>query len=231
MALATATPMEQSGGFKQKSIAFFSKVTQFLTWPFLFVIFRLCFRLRIHGGEHFRNARKPFIIVANHISWYDSFFFRLALGFWTSHLPLRFMAVTHFKNSLLNALRAIGLVPCIYALFGVFTVTQGEGIEKGLREARHILRHGENIVMYAEGGVHTGEDVAPFKKGTAVLALETGVPVIPVAFRLERRIGLRRGFSVSVGMPMILAAGVGAELATLNLHEAVFKLYQSLNHA
>src|SRR4051812_2898534 len=82
---------------RERIINRFATVTQFVFWPFAYVFFNLFFSLRITGQKKFSDVRGPFIIVCNHISFYDSFLFRLVLGAWSRNLPLRFMAVDKFN--------------------------------------------------------------------------------------------------------------------------------------
>ncbi|MEI8249350.1 MAG: 1-acyl-sn-glycerol-3-phosphate acyltransferase, partial [Candidatus Taylorbacteria bacterium] len=87
---------------QHRLITQFAQITQFITWPFLWFISHVLFRIHISGREYITSAQSPFIIISNHTSFYDSFLFRLILGCWTSKLPLRFMAVRKFKWPILN---------------------------------------------------------------------------------------------------------------------------------
>jgi 1-acyl-sn-glycerol-3-phosphate acyltransferase len=210
---------------KERFIDNFARVTQFLTWPFLFVVFNLVFDLEIKGRRNFRSVRNPFIIVSNHISFYDSFLFRLALGLWTPHLPLRFMAVRKFDWRFLNLLAAIGVIDFVYSLFGVFTIVPGLGIDKNLHEAREIIKSGGNVVIYPEGKIVVEKGIGPFKKGAAVLTVQTGVSVIPVSIR-DRGGRLRRRISINVGGPMNILSGRSTEEITESFRAAVVGLYE-----
>ena len=210
---------------KQKLLNRFARITQFLTWPVLFLFFHLFFDLRIRGRENFSKVRSPFIIVANHVAVYDSFLLRLALGVFTPHLPLRFMAVKKFDWQFLNFLLAIGVVDFVYALFGVFTIVQGEGIEKGTQEACDIVRRGGNVVVYPEGSIIHANTVGPFKKGAAVIAIRTGAPVVPVSFRLGIKFLLRPTLSVSVGEMISAPVDLSVDDATAKFHAEVSGLY------
>lgn len=213
---------------KERIINSFARVTQFLTWPFLFPLGHLFFSLRISGRRNFSAVESPFIIVSNHISFYDSFLFRLILGAWTPHLPLRFMAVHAFEWRFLNFLNSIGVISFIYSLFGVFVIIPGRGIERNLREAREIIKTGGNVVIYPEGKIFIAAGVGPFKKGAAALSRETGVSVIPVSFR---RCGgwLRRRICINVGGPMQMLSDRSIEEITETFHKAVAELHGRIN--
>ncbi len=203
--------------------SWFPTVTQFLTWPFLFVGFHLFFNIHIQGRANLKKFKAPAIFISNHIRFYDSFLFRLVLGLFTPHLPLRFMGVKKFEWAFLNFLRAVGIIRLVYALFGVFTVVRGEGIEKGLREAKIIIGQGENVVIYPEGRI-THNAVGTFLKGAVVLARESKVPVVPVSFRLVAN-GLIRGhLSINIGEPVHLTKGT-VEDETLHFQNVILTLY------
>lgn len=184
---------------KEKFIIKIIRFNQFLTWPISFAIFHLLFKIKISGRENFSKLHSPFIIISNHISFYDSFLFRLVLGFITPHLPLRFVAVNSFKWSFLNFLSSLGIVDFVYLIFGVFVIVPGQGIEKNLAGAIKIIEDGGNVVMYPEGEIVIGGEIAPFKKGSAVLAQRTGAEVIPVTFNKKVGKYLRDEMIINIG--------------------------------
>lgn len=217
--------VEARPAYREGLINGFAGFTQFVTWPFLFVLFKIFFSITIKGNEIFDRVEKPFVIVSNHVDFYHSFLFRLVLGPLTPHLPLRFMAVRHFKWRSLNILSALGIIDFIYSLFGVFTVIPGQGIDRNLARAREIIADRGNIVIYPEGQIYTSGGVGSFKKGTAVLVRQTGVTVIPVSFRLTGKSWWRKGIEVNVGRPISNLRHQSIGEITDTLHDAVEKLY------
>lgn len=214
--------------WKEKVINKFAGFTQFITWPLLFIIFHLIFYLKVTGKNNLKLMRDPFIIVSNHVAFYDSFLFRLILGIFTTHLPLRFMAVKKFQWKSLNTLARIGVIDLIYSLFGVFTIIPGLGIHKNLKKAREIIKVGGNIVMYPEGKIIKDDTIGPFKHGAAVLMKEMGVSMIPISFRLGERGWLRRKLYVNVGKPNNVSCDMSVEKVTKSLHDEVEGLYEEM---
>ena len=51
---------------------------------------------------------------------------------------------------------------------------------QSIRRAGEVMRHGINMMIYPEGTRSRDGRLLPFKKGPFHLALETGVPVVPV---------------------------------------------------
>lgn len=190
------------------------EILQFLTWPLVFVVSHIFFKIDIRGKENLNKISSPVLFVSNHIAFYDSFLFRLVLGFNTPLLPLYFMAVNKFHSKILNVLWSIGVIPALYKIFGAFIIIAGQGIEKGISKARDIIRAGGNVVMYPEGMMIKSGVVGSFKRGAAVLASQTGVRVIPLSFRLGARRLIRRKLTVSVGAPLTIDPRASAETIT-----------------
>jgi 1-acyl-sn-glycerol-3-phosphate acyltransferase len=212
---------------RERLVNNFAKVTQFVTWPILYILFNLFFKIRIRGQEIFqeKKIKTPFMIIANHTAFYDSFLFRLVLGFDTPYLPLRFMAVTKFENPILNFLKTIGLVDFIYSLFGVFTVTPGLGIDKNIKTAKEIIRIGGNIVIYPEGRIVKSGKIEPFKKGAAVLYKETNVRVVPVSFHPSKGSWFRKNIDIEVGDEICITEYLSPDEVSRIFHRVISNLY------
>lgn len=179
-------------------IKHFSAITQFLTWPIAYLFFNILYKVEIHGRYNLDKLKSPFIIISNHLSLFDSFIFRLILGIYTNHLPLRFMAVKDFDNPILKILKILLIVDLVYILFGVFVVYQGRGIHKNLEEAIRIIKNNGNIVIYPEGSIVYNGKIGDFKHGASVLAKTTGVNVLPISMRIEKG-RIRKRFIINIG--------------------------------
>ncbi len=222
-----ATLVQQKRIKKESISVVFAKIAQFLSWPLFFIVFNLYFKIHIRGQENFSLAKRPFIVAANHIRFYDCFLFRLALGFWTPHLPLRFMAVKKFDWTFLELASKLGIIALVYKLFAVFTVEQGQGIDKGLATAREIIQAGENIVMYPQGSIVTSDDLGPFKKGTVVLARDANAEIVMVAFRIKKSSGLRNHLYIIVEKPFMISPNLSAEEETRKLQAHLTYMYNA----
>ena len=163
---------------------------------FAYPLFHIFFKVKIIGKENLNTLKSPFILVSNHITFYDSFIFRLVLS--SKHLPIRFMAVRKFDHWYLNFLLYIGLVDLVYLLFGVFIVFKGRGIEKNTEEAVRIINEGGNVVVYPEGEISKDGKLGKFKHGAAVLVKKTGANVLPISMRFGDCKFLRREFIIEI---------------------------------
>jgi 1-acyl-sn-glycerol-3-phosphate acyltransferase len=61
-----------------------------------------------------------------------------------------------------------------------FPIQEGEADHAAVRRALRVLRHGEPLVVFPEGGRSPDGRLQPFRPGAFRLALATGAPVVPV---------------------------------------------------
>ena len=69
----------------------------------------------------------------------------------------------------------------IFRVGGVFPVMRGHHDEEAFITAHSILERGGCVLMYAEGGRSRTGGLGEAKAGVGRLAIESGVPVVPVA--------------------------------------------------
>jgi 1-acyl-sn-glycerol-3-phosphate acyltransferase len=124
------------------------------------------FRARGYGSERVPNG--PVILAPNHASFMDHFF----TGAFVRR-RVQFMG----KSQLFK-----GPGEWLFSHGGVFPVRRGYQDEEAFITAFKILDRGGAVVMYCEGGrSRTGKLAEESKPGIGRLALESGVPVVPVA--------------------------------------------------
>jgi 1-acyl-sn-glycerol-3-phosphate acyltransferase len=125
------------------------------------------FRARGFGAENVPNG--PVILAPNHASFMDHFFTGMCI-----RRRIQFMG----KSQLFGT----GPMSWIFSHGGVFPVRRGYQDEEAFISAFQILERGGTIVMYCEGGrSRTGRLADEARPGIGRLALESGVPVVPVA--------------------------------------------------
>lgn len=161
----------------------------------------LLFRTRGIGVENVPREG-PVILAPNHFSAWDHFFAGVYL-----RRPIRFMAKSQlFKHP---------VIEFIFFHGGVFPVRRGNHDEEAFVTARTILDQGGLVLIYIEGGRSRSRELGEPKPGVGRLALETGVPVIPVA--IHGSAGVRRWkrlrfpkVTVQFGEPLTFAVEHGA---------------------
>jgi 1-acyl-sn-glycerol-3-phosphate acyltransferase len=134
-----------------------------ITWVTVFI-----YRTRAISVAHV-PADGPVILAPNHFSNMDHFFAGTYI-----RRRIRFMAKSQMfgKNAILDY---------IYRVGGVFPVMRGHHDEETFTTAHSILDHGGCVLVYAEGGRSRSGGLGEAKPGVGRMALESGVPVVPVA--------------------------------------------------
>ncbi len=163
-------------------------------------------RVDVDGGENVPQS--PAVYAANHGSALD-------IPILFGYLPVDFRFIHK---------RSLYLVPILgWALWAAGHV----GIDRGnpfrarrsLQAAAQRIQAGTSVVVFPEGTRSPDAEVRPFKRGSFVLALEAGVPVVPVSLRGVKRVAprglatLRPGTVRMVIHPAVSTAGRSPEAA------------------
>lgn len=127
----------------------------------------LVYRLRAIGVKNVPRSG-PLLLAPNHLSQMDHFFTGVYL-----RRKVRFMG----KSQLFGP----PLLTYVFKHGGVFPVRRGHRDEEAFKTAFTILEQGGMVLLYAEGGRSRSGNLGEPKPGIGRLALEAGVPVVPVA--------------------------------------------------
>ena len=123
----------------------------------------------VSGTEKLDSAR-PYIFAANHQSQFDIFALQGFLG-----VDFRWLA----KKELFTvpiwgaAMRRAGYIP--------IDRSHGRQAIKSLDEAAQKISAGTSVIIFPEGTRSTDGKLHDFKAGAMVLAIKSGVPIVPVA--------------------------------------------------
>jgi 1-acyl-sn-glycerol-3-phosphate acyltransferase len=126
----------------------------------------LLYRARAIGTENVPE-RGPAILAPNHFSNFDHFFLGLFL-----RRQVQFMAKSQLYRFPIDFILSHG---------GTFPVMRGRHDGEAFVTAHLILSQGGVVGMYGEGGRSRTKQLREPKPGLGRLALESGVPVTPVA--------------------------------------------------
>ena len=176
-------------------------VNPFLYWglrSLLVPAFLIYLRMRRVGREHLPK-QGPLLLAANHRSFLDPFVIGTLV-----RRPVYYMAKRELFEKPWQAWILNGL--------GAFPVDRGTGDRGAMDTARAILERGDCVVVFPEGTrVRSGPLGTP-RRGIGRLALETGVPVAPVAVLGSENV--RRGWRIRprkvqlrVGRPLNFPTG------------------------
>ncbi|WP_296254772.1 MULTISPECIES: lysophospholipid acyltransferase family protein [unclassified Pseudomonas] len=126
-------------------------------------------RLKAEMGTHFQRAR-PCVIIANHQSNYDLFI----LG---NIVPPRTVCIGK------KSLRWVPLFGQLFWLAGNVLIDRGNPLRarRSIRQTTDTLQHKDtSIWVFPEGTRNLGNGLLPFKRGAFQMAIEAGVPIVPV---------------------------------------------------
>jgi long-chain acyl-CoA synthetase len=134
------------------------------------LLFKICFRLGARGTGNI-PSQGNFILAPNHTSYLDGFAVLLSLPF------------SRFRN-----IYSLGLsdyfTGCAKRQFAriahVIPIDSSSYLNKALQISAHLLKRGGSLSVFPEGGRSYDGNLMEFKKGVGILAVELGVPVVPV---------------------------------------------------
>ncbi len=132
------------------------------------LFFHVYLRMSRMGREHIPR-HGPAIIASNHRSFFDPFVIGTMAG-----RPMYYVA----KRELFEI---HPLLSWLLRTLGAFPVDRGKGDQDTIGTAKRLLARGELVLIFPEGTRTRPGPLGRPRRGVGRLALETGVPVIPVA--------------------------------------------------
>jgi|SRR5690348_6720599 1-acyl-sn-glycerol-3-phosphate acyltransferase len=172
--------------------------------PIAVVLMKALFRLEAQGQEHV-PAHGPLLLVANHSSVLDP---PLVGG--AAPRPLTFLA----KAELFKVPGFGALIRRLHA-----QPLRREGADpSALRAAQRVLQEGGALLVFPEGTRGDEGQLRPAKPGAALLAMQSGVPVVPVyvsgsgrAWPRGRRLPRPAKVRVTFGAPLTFPKAAGSD--------------------
>jgi 1-acyl-sn-glycerol-3-phosphate acyltransferase len=172
---------------------------------------------------------QPHIFLMNHQSNFD-----IPIAFAVIPVNIRFIAK--------HVLKWIPFLGWYMAGTGMIFLNRSNPREamRGLKLAGERIRAGSNILAFPEGTRSKDGRILPFKKGSIALAVEAGVPIIPIAIEGTRGMlppgsaRLRRHpIRVKVGQPIPTAGikGAAREALMKRVRDAIIQLHRDIGGA
>ena len=177
-------------------------------------------RLRVYGRDRV-PATGGVVYACNHFHWVDP----AALGA-ASPRTVYFMAK-------MEAHRVPGVGQLI-RFFGTFPVRRGESDREAVRTMRQIVHDGNTLGLFAEGTRQRSGAPGEVQPGAAMVALQEGVPVVPVAVHgsYTWKPGNFRPVSIAFGTPMTFeglpSGGRGYREASTQIQAEILRLWEWL---
>lgn len=180
----------------------------------------LASRLAVYGEDRVPPTGGC-VIAANHFSWLDP----VVLGV-ASPRVIYYMAK-------IEAHRLPGLGTFIRA-FGCFPVRRGESDRDAVRLMRKIVADGNALGLFAEGSRQRSGVPGAVQPGAAMVALQEGAPILPVAIHGTQvwRPGGFQPVSIAWGEPMTFdglpKGGKGYKEASVLVQDEIRRLWDWL---
>jgi 1-acyl-sn-glycerol-3-phosphate acyltransferase len=160
-------------------------------------LLRWLFDLRVTGIEHL-PASGPFIVAANHHNYVDGVVLGVALP-----RPIAFVVMPRVFN-------ASPLHPPFHRRIGSIPVSLERPDPGAIRRVLRVLASGRIVGIFPEGPFSREGQLVPGQPGVAMIALRSGMPVVPAAIdgTYEALVGRRfyvprrHPLSVCFGAPM-----------------------------
>ncbi len=134
------------------------------------LLMKLLFRLETRGIENLSSSGN-FIITPNHASYLDGFVVVLSLPF-SVFRNLYLLGISDFFTGALKGwfAKKAHVIPIDSSVY----------LNRALQTSAYVLRHGRSLCVFPEGGRSPDNTLLEFKKGVGILAIEMGMPVVPV---------------------------------------------------
>jgi 1-acyl-sn-glycerol-3-phosphate acyltransferase len=162
---------------------------------------------RVEGLEHVPRTG-PMLVVANHCSNLDP----PTVGWAVGHRSGR---IIHFMAK--EEMRSWPVAGWLARNAGVFFVRRGAGDRSAQRIALATLEHGAALGLFPEGTRSRDGRLAEGRAGAALLAMRTGVPILPVGvagtqhtFRGRRFVPRRSRVTIRIGPSFQLPVQAGS---------------------
>ena len=155
------------------------------------VLFAILLNVRILGRKNL-PARGPFIVASNHLSWTD-------VPLIPAYLPYKVVSMAKEEAFHSN-------IGWMVRFMSAFPVKRGEGDRQSIRAAGEQLKQGKVLLMFPEGTRSKTRTLAKGHAGLGMIALRSGVPVVPVAVWGSEHVlkKFRPRVTIAYGPPMIL---------------------------
>jgi long-chain acyl-CoA synthetase len=130
-------------------------------------------RLSVRGSEHL-PVHGPYIIAPNHVSLADGPAIVAAIS-WKVAAQSFFLGATDYFGGPVSSK--------IAKVVNVIPVDMDARLYGAMQLSAAVLRRGNILCVFPEGGRSRDGGIKEFKKGVGILAKELNIPIVPVAIK------------------------------------------------
>jgi long-chain acyl-CoA synthetase len=189
----------------------------------LFPALRGLYRVRVQNASALDGLARPAIFVANHNLFLDSaVLLKVLPRQLRKHLAIA-AAAELWRNPLWAGVNPL--------LGNAFPFSREGSVRASLENLGRILDEGWSVLIYPEGRLTIGGPIQPFKNGIGILAVDAGVPVVPIRLVIKSTgfpswlPWIRRGkLEVNFGKPLSFEATHSYIEAARTIEDAVHAL-------
>lgn len=197
-----------------------------LVRPLLFTISKIT----VQGAGNLENLKGPVLFFVNHATGIDA-------GFALRSLPLRLRwkaaiaaaSDMHYEDTDIKRYRIL-----LMTAFNIFPFSRYGQIKSSLEYTGRLVDRGYPIMFFPEGRVSPTGKLMDLKPGTGLVALEMGVPIVPIGVIGSHKVlkygtkklnfFRRRPVTVAIGKPMKVAPGDTIDTITRQVHDEIASL-------
>ena len=172
--------------------------------PWFYYVARLMVRILLHllarwqvKGRENIPSQGPLLVVVNHLNLADPPLVGVSLSRKAIFVAKEELFRSRFSSYFIGS-------------FGAFPVHRGQLDRKALRQAERVLAEGLALVMFPEATRSKNAQLQPAFPGSALIALHSGAPILPIGITGTERIKGATWFlhrprlTVNVGPPFYL---------------------------
>ena len=190
----------------------------------VFPSLRLLTQPKVTGLENLDGVQGPIIFTANHSSHLDS-----VAALYSLPSGLRSKTAVAAAEDYFFSRRVLGAFTA--AVINGFPFAREGGLRPSLQRCANLLDDGWSVLIFPEGTRSTTGELGDFKSGTGLIAVELGVPVVPIRLKgLDQVLPKGRAIprpskvEVHIGKPIYFPRGSCYSQAVEKIETAVSKL-------
>lgn len=173
--LLTPRPQVKKPTLKHWPITWWARAIRAVLQGLFLLIMRYWVKIKITGLENLRQTKGPFLLMPNHVSYFDGAIVLMALSS-DIRSRVRIAAARDFLYQ--DFWYCAWLADLVFNSFPI--QRESEDIKLGLEHMGQVLDENYSLMLFPEGQVSQDGQVLPLKQGAGLTAVDMQAPVIPI---------------------------------------------------